>query len=57
MLVRCGDCSVDLELVWVELVTVHTDWCWAGGWVDGCQIYGDCRDVQNMRNMGRLNIR
>ena len=49
MLFRCGDFSVDLDLVWVELVTalVHTDWCWAGG---GWMVvrYGDCLDVQNI---------
>ena len=37
-MIRCGDCSTDLDLVWVELVMVHTDLV-KGEVSDGCQMW------------------
>ena len=38
---RCDDCSIDLDIVWVELVMVHTDLdrVEVGGVSDGCQMW------------------
>ena len=40
MVARCDDCSIDLDIVWVELVMVHTDlvigWRWVALVVVGC---------------------
>ena len=35
LVVRCGDCSVNLDWAWVKLVMVHTE----GGVSDGCQLW------------------
>ena len=41
MFARCDDCSIDLDMVWVDLAMVHTDLVIGWRWVESVMVHTD----------------